>query len=234
MLEAVGLIAEGCPLRLHLGCGETRLEGYVNVDIPRTEASLMTTTADLFGDIPTLRFPAATVEEVRTHHVFEHFGRVEAMALLVHWHEWLRVGGKIVIETPDLVGSARTLASDQPLSLKMAAARHLAGDQAEGWAYHVDHWFEERFCHTLSNLGFGGIEVTNWTWPHSPFLANVLVSGRKIESLSRATLLERADRLLAESAVAHAEARLVEAWRAQLRACLDGVSAVRREPSGRA
>src|SRR5262249_21340967 len=155
-------------------------------------------------------------------------GRVEAMALLIRWHEWLRDGGRLVIETPDLVGSARVLASDQPLALKMAAARHLAGDQAEGWAYHIDHWFEERFRHTLHQLGFAALEATGWTWPHPPFLANIQVSARKIESLSRAALVERANALLAESAVGPAEAKLIALWHAQLAACLDGAPAPRR------
>ncbi len=228
LLRSAGLTRDGAPLRLHLGCGETRLDGYVNVDIPPTDVSLMKTVADVFGDVPTLRFPPGSVDEVRSHHVFEHFGRVEAMALLIRWHEWLRPGGSLLIETPDLVGSARMVLSDRPLALKMAAVRHLTGDQAEGWAYHVDQWFEDRFRETLSRLGFANFSASTSSWPHPPFLANVTASAQKVESLPRAELLRRGEALLAESAVAPSEARLVDLWGSQLRACLSDGQAPRR------
>lgn len=222
VLRASGHWSDGQPLRLHFGCGERPLEGYLNVDLPPDGASIMETRADVFGDLPQVRFPAGSVDEVRLHHVFEHFPRVEALALLVRWHEWLRPGGRVVIETPDLEGSARTIASDAPLSVKMGVARHLAGDQAERWAFHVDHWFPERFRHTLEHLGFGDVAIEQHAWPQPPYLSNVVATGTKRATLDRETLLARADQLLAESLVAASEVPTLERWRDQLRARLAG------------
>jgi|GEM_PF-1110800 len=226
-LRAAGLWREGSTLRLHLGCGERRAEGYINVDLAPSGPSLMQSQADIYGDVAQLRFPPAAVDEIRSHHMFEHFPRVEALALLIRWHEWLRLGGRLVIETPDIEGSARTLVSDQPLSIKMAVVRHLAGDQAEPWAFHVDHWFADRLRDTLERLGFGSVLIERQSWPQPPYLSNVIALGVKEQALSREQLLASADELLGQSLVAPSEAALLARWREQLRALLAGAAGIR-------
>ncbi len=222
ILRRAGAWRDGTPLRLHLGCGERHLDGYVNVDLAPATTSLMATCADVFGDVPRLRFPPGSVDEVRSHHMFEHFPRVEALALLIRWHEWLRPGGRLVVETPDLEGSARTLLSQEPLEVKLGVVRHLAGDQGERWAFHVDHWFPERFRHTLARLGFGEVRLEQRRWPQPPFLSDVIALGTKTEALSREDLIARAEELLAGSLVAPSERPLLARWRAQLREVLAG------------
>ncbi len=220
-----GLWREGEPLRLHLGCGEIRMDGYVNVDYPPSEHNVMRTIADVHADIVKLVLPDRSIDEIRLHHVFEHFNRVTALALLIRWHGWLKVGGKLVIETPDIVGSAKTLLSDVPLAVKMGVVRHLAGDQAARWAYHVDHWFPERFGHTLSALGFDRVVASTSSWPMSPYLSNVEVTARKDRAVRIVDQLAAADRLLLESTVAPAEKPTWEIWRRQLRSALQGEEA---------
>jgi SAM-dependent methyltransferase len=216
-----GAAGPGNALRLHLGCGERPLPGYVNVDLAPTPADLMRTGADVLAHIPDMRLPRESVDEIRLHHVFEHFGRVMALALLVRWHEWLRPGGRLVIETPDLAGSARTLLSDEPLATKLGVVRHLAGDQAAPWAYHVDHWFPERFRHALHAMGFADVQVQASRWERPPFLSNVTAVAEKRSTLPRAQLLARADLLLATATVAPDETALLARWRTQLREELD-------------
>ena len=144
------LWSEGQPLRLHLGCGENHFEGYINIDYPPSEHTVQIKAgADIFADIMELDFPDCSVDEVRLHHVFEHFNRSTALGLLVRWHRWLKVGGRLHIETPDLVGNAKLLLSDLPWKVKMAVVRHLAGSHEALWANHIDHWFPERFVRTL-------------------------------------------------------------------------------------
>lgn len=217
-----GLWQTGQPLRLHLGCGEKYLDGYVNVDYPQSEHNVMLVRADLFADLMELDFPAESVDEIRLHHVFEHFSRVAALALLIRWHRWLKGGGRIHIETPDLIGSAKMLLSDAPFSRKMASVRHLAGDQAASWAYHIDYWFPERFVHTLSRLGFDRIDTRSTSWPHPPYLCNVEAVAYKPRSASLDEQLAAADSLLWDSTVSSDEKPTWETWRGQLRAVLTG------------
>lgn len=62
-------------LKLHLGCGEVYLDGYRNIDYPPSEHTVQTQTkVDEYADIlRELVYPRASIEEVRLHHVFEHF-----------------------------------------------------------------------------------------------------------------------------------------------------------------
>jgi hypothetical protein len=172
--------------------------------------------ADAYANLLQLSFPAETVDEIRLHHVFEHFNRVTALSLLIKWHEWLKPGGTLRLETPDLVGSAKYLiAPGASWKTKMGAARHLAGDQADGWAYHLEHWFPERFEHTLAKLGFENIETSTRTWNIEPYLANVEVTARKVPR-SRNEQIAAAEELLWESTVANAERPTFEVWKRQL------------------
>lgn len=223
---------EGDPLRLHLGCGEQYLEGYVNIDFPPSEHSVMDVKADLHADIVRLEFPPGSVDEIRLHHVFEHFNRVTALALLIQWHTWLKVGGRLRIETPDLIGSAQTLLSNASWKVKSGVVRHLVGDQAAPWAYHIDQWFPERFERTLKALGYTHIEMAQQRWPHEPYLSNVDVLAMKEDVMDVNDLLRSAEGILRESLVADSEESTYRIWCGQLRRLLhresescDGINA---------
>jgi predicted SAM-dependent methyltransferase len=210
------------PLRLHLGCGETQLDGYVNIDYRQEHHNVMRSQADFSADLTHLSFKNEVVDEIRLHHVFEHFNRVTALAMLIRWHSWLKVGGKLHIETPDIIGSAQTLLSAVSLQTKMRVVRHLAGDQAADWGYHVDHWFPKRFEHTLRSLGFTDIKARSWKWEREPYLANVEVTALKAENRTLDFQLRIADDLLWESTVDDVEKPTYEVWCKQLRDFLGG------------
>jgi len=208
---------QGTPLRLHLGCGEQHFPGYVNIDYPPSGHNVMNVKADFFADTTKLDFPTESVDEIRLHHVFEHFSRVTALAMLIRWQRWLKVGGILRIETPDILGCSRTLTSDAPLKVKMGIIRHIAGDQAASWAYHLDHWFPERYEHTLGALGFDVLETRSSSWPQEPFLSNVETIAAKSAEVVLEKQLENADELLWQSTVAPVEKPTWEVWRQQLR-----------------
>lgn len=210
------------PLRLHLGCGENHFDGYVNIDYPPGEHNVMVVAADIFANITELDFPPNSVDEIRLHHVFEHFNRVTALALLIRWHTWLKTGGKLHIETPDLMGSAKILISDSSWKTKTGVVRHIAGDQSAAWAYHIDHWFPERFEHTLKKLGYTDVKTIQNSWPCEPYLSNVTLLAVKSRDISLSEHLTAADEILWESTVADSEKPTFEIWRKQLRSVLGG------------
>ncbi|KKP36081.1 MAG: Methylase involved in ubiquinone/menaquinone biosynthesis-like protein [candidate division TM6 bacterium GW2011_GWF2_32_72] len=178
-LKKNNLYKEDNPLKLHLGCGRSNFSGYINIDYPAVQHDYFNTAPDFEADIMELNFPEESVDEIRLHHVFEHFNRVEAIAMLIRWSKWLKVGGVLHIETPDLNGSIDTLRSDKSFEIKMGVIRHLTGDQAEFWAFHKDLWFAERFEKTLTAMGFNQIEIKTWNWEKEPFLSNINVLAKK-------------------------------------------------------
>ncbi|CAK0769444.1 alpha-1, 2-mannosyltransferase/rhamnosyltransferase [Gammaproteobacteria bacterium] len=206
------------PLRLHLGCGEQHLDGYVNIDYPSENHSIMRPFVDYEADIKELNCAAGVVDEIRLHHVFEHFNRVLALNLLARWHHWLKMGGYLRIETPDLMGNAQLLISDIKPQTKLAIVRHLVGDQSDSWAYHVDQWYEERFRITLIRLGFKITSIKSWHWPHEPYLANIEVIAQKSTERTLDDQFQAAKELLRDAMVSETEQATYEVWVKQLTA----------------
>src|SRR4051812_1479624 len=124
------------PLRLHLGCGERHLDGYVNIDYPPSEHTVQTATAaDELADITRLEYPAGSVAEIRLHHVFEHFDRPTALRLLADWRGWLAPGGELTIETPDFERCARAFARRTTTEKRREVLlRHMFGSHEAAWA----------------------------------------------------------------------------------------------------
>jgi SAM-dependent methyltransferase len=217
------------PLRLHLGCGEKLLEGYINIDFPADEHNVMAVRPDFEADITAMTMPAGSVDEIRVHHAFEHFSRVVALGMLIRWRTWLKEGALLIIETPDFVATARlALASEG--STRMAFIRHLEGDQSAPWGYHVGHWYQERFERTLAALGFEEIDVEESSteqW-HRVALRNVTVQARKRGERTVPDLTAAAEGLLLESMVSDAERQTLDVWLAQLRGFLNGAGSPQR------
>jgi len=149
-------------LRLHLGCGQYYLDGYVNIDFPLTEHTLQqSSVADELHDLTDLRYPAGGVDEVRLHHVFEHFPRPQAAALVASWHSWLKTGGTLRIEVPDFDASAALiLDGTTPVRDRRVAIRHIFGSNEAAWATHYDGWSESRLRELMDSFGFEPREVT--------------------------------------------------------------------------
>lgn len=87
-------------MKLNLGCGNYRMEGFVNVDL---EDNWCKNKPDVSHDISTpLPFEDESADEIHAYHVFEHFFRYDSDAILMDWVRVLKPGGKLVLELPCL------------------------------------------------------------------------------------------------------------------------------------
>ena len=206
------------PVRLHLGCGERYLDGYVNVDFPPETQSLMDTSkADMYADLTQLEYEPQSVAEVRLHHVFEHFDRPTALRLLLDWHEWLAVGGLLVIETPDFERCAREFFKPWRRGRRGTLLRHVFGSHEAAWAVHQDGWYEAKFRRHLEALGFEQLRFSRQRWRGTH---NITVTARKGSApLARTQREAAAVELLRDSLVddSVSELRLLEIWSAAMR-----------------
>lgn len=89
------------PVRLNLGAGHKRLEGYLSVGLQDDH--------DIVCDLRQLPLPDNYAEEAVAIHVFEHFERWDAPAVLVEWRRVLKPGGLLVLELPDLLKCCRNI-----------------------------------------------------------------------------------------------------------------------------
>ncbi|MDO8666747.1 MAG: methyltransferase domain-containing protein [Gemmatimonadales bacterium] len=82
-------------LKLHLGSGTVRLDGWINIDL-ETEADL---NLDLREGLP---FLAGAARLIYNEHVIEHITVDEGRRCLADWYRVLEPGGVLRIATPDL------------------------------------------------------------------------------------------------------------------------------------
>jgi predicted SAM-dependent methyltransferase len=153
-------------MKLHLGCGQRYFNGYINIDYPLTEHSAQqTSVADEFANLFELCYTEGSVDEVRLHHVFEHFSRAQACALLVSWNSWLKVGGILHIEVPDFKRTAQAAISSFSSSCKkFVALRHIFGSQEAHWAVHYQGYSKFLLVNILETFGFKIKKVSYNNW----------------------------------------------------------------------
>lgn len=92
-------------MKLHLGCGNMYLPGYVNVDcfdMAERDTSRAGCRYDVKANLLDLPFKENSVVEIAIIHVLEHFYRWEVLKLISVFHKLLRKNGILWIEMPDL------------------------------------------------------------------------------------------------------------------------------------
>lgn len=183
--------------KLHLGCGQRYLEGYTNIDYPLSEHSTQSVSvADELANILELRYPAGTIEEVRLHHVFEHVPRTHACALIAAWNGWLREGGLVRIEVPDLGRTARALLSPfTSQRRRMVAERHIFGSHEAHWANHYEGYTSGLLSHLLESFGFRIKTVRRNAWKGT---YNIDITAAKVETVADADLERRMNAYLGQ------------------------------------
>jgi predicted SAM-dependent methyltransferase len=82
--------------RLHIGCGDKPLPGWINIDRTARAPGVFT---DI--DVTTLPYPDGTVDEVLAEHVFEHLSFADEGLVWLEMARVLRSGGRLTLEVPD-------------------------------------------------------------------------------------------------------------------------------------
>ncbi len=104
-LHGERLVPTSAPVRLHLGCGADRWEGWVNVDRdPSARADLQLDLSDVERS-----FAPGSVAEVAMIHSLNYLSHPQACRLFASLHRLLEPGGTLAIETVDVEQAARKL-----------------------------------------------------------------------------------------------------------------------------
>ncbi len=148
-------------MKLHLGCGQRYFEGYVNIDFPLTEHTVQQdSVADELANLLELKYADESIDEVRLHHVFEHFSRPVTCALLTNWYGWLKMGGVLHIEVPDFERTAKAaLSIFSSEKEKFVAMRHIFGSQEAHWAVHYEGYSPKSLSRLMETFGFEVTEI---------------------------------------------------------------------------
>jgi len=89
-------------MKLHLGCGTKRKEGWINID------SVAALQPDLVQDISQpLPYDDLTVDEVLAEDLLEHFDKYLRFVVFYEWVRVLKIGGTITLQVPDFKKTLR-------------------------------------------------------------------------------------------------------------------------------
>lgn len=117
---------------LHIGCGDTRIEGFVNIDNRTTPATDLVAPAWGLQSVPD-----GIVEYIYTRHMLEHLSPVDARRALKEWRRVLAPDGVLHVVVPDIAFHARQLLGLSRSGNADQEAHALAGFY--GWQRDVEH-----------------------------------------------------------------------------------------------
>ena len=108
-------------MKLNVGGGFQKMDGYMNVDIHQTGIT------DIVHDIEKkLPFENETVDEIYSSHSLEHCSMNAVPEMLKDWNRVLRLDGRIHIIVPELEGCMRNF---------------LNASEEERWGYRIEYIF---------------------------------------------------------------------------------------------
>ncbi len=143
-------------IKYHLGSGRKYMKGYINVDFPQEKHNVIKVRADRYEDILKMDYGKCKVDEIRSHHVFEHFNYVESFILLIRWTTALKdESGVLIIDVPDISQIVHGLNNfDSTAQQEFAIMRLIYGDQGSDWAYHRNGWTAFLLTSVLRAFGY--------------------------------------------------------------------------------
>lgn len=136
-------------MKLHLGCGKRRFEGWLNCDLH---------DSDMDMDIRRLPFENDSVDEIMAIHVCEHFYVHEILGILQDWYRVLKPGGKMVLELPCLDKVLWHFAQGSPENMTLwplygDPSTHKDGEPA----LHKWCWSKDQMRQLLKAVGFDDV-----------------------------------------------------------------------------
>jgi SAM-dependent methyltransferase len=144
-------------VRLHLGCGNRFIPGFVHVDI------LPAGHIDHVADVRCLDFAADnSADLIYACHVLEHFGRLEFRKVLAEWHRVLKPGGILRLSVPDFAACAAVYYEEGLVDGLSGLIGLISGGQRDEFDFHKMIFDEPFLSAELRKLGFS--EVRRWDW----------------------------------------------------------------------
>jgi predicted SAM-dependent methyltransferase len=142
-------------MKLHLGCGYKRIEGFVNIDTRN-----IPDVVDVVDDITNLSgFEDNSISLIYCSHVLEHIKRLEYMDVLKKWHSLLKVGGVLRVAIPDFEKVVDHYNKNKNIE---QIRGFVCGGQDYPENIHYCVWDYNRLKSDLESLGFKDVRRYDW------------------------------------------------------------------------
>jgi glycosyltransferase involved in cell wall biosynthesis len=136
-------------LRLNLGAGDDKKDGYLSVDLRRD-------VADVLADVTALPFTDESAAELFASDLLEHFPAPRTQQILAEWHRVLAPGGKLTLRVPNLLALAQLIVQyphTRPDVIRNIYGGHRWGPDG-AWDTHHTGWVPEMLHAELERAGF--------------------------------------------------------------------------------
>jgi len=132
-------------MRINLGAGAAKLDGYINTDVET--------------DIRALAFPDNSADEIRASHVLEHVSHRETGIVLAEFFRCLKPGGLLKVAVPDFSKIARGYCAGQ--GHRFPVEGYLMGGHVDANDHHAAIFDEQKLRYALRCAGF--LRLEKWT-----------------------------------------------------------------------
>lgn len=141
-------------MKLHLGCGNAILPGFVNVD------AVAGPGVDVVDDVQELAtFPHECADLIYASHVLDHMDRAAVPEVLAAWRRRLRPGGTLRLAVSDFEAVVACYNDGMPLSRLLG---HIVGGHKNAYDRHGVVFDVTTLSAALTEAGF--INVRTWDW----------------------------------------------------------------------
>jgi len=154
------------PMKLHVGCGPLRLDGWVNIDLSRSS------TVDVIVDATQLPAPDASCELIYSEHFLEHLSVESAVAFFRQSLRVLQSGGVLRTAMPSITSSIHRYLQDgdwksdpiferSPVMRAVETRAEMINVCFRSWGH---QWLydEEELERRLVQAGFSQVRVMAW------------------------------------------------------------------------
>ena len=141
-------------IKLHLGCGEKYIPGFIHVDIREFDHIDYITSVDNLN-----MFKDNSVNLIYASHILEHFKRFETEKVLNEWYRVLEKGGILRIAVPDFEKIVKVYLKNKKLDELMGL---LYGGQHYKYNFHHKVFDFNSLSKILTKVGFKTVYKYNW------------------------------------------------------------------------
>jgi hypothetical protein len=144
----------GMSRMLNIGCGYDKRPGYLNIDMdPACEPDFLVTETNA-GQLPSNYF-----EKVLAKDVLEHIPRTQTLAALVQWAQYLKIGGRLELQTSSVYGIVDMMRQQETFEYHYGMTVCMFGSQAHPGDFHFTGFTEQTLRVHLLAAGFMPISI---------------------------------------------------------------------------
>ena len=145
-------------IRINLGCGDSKLANYINID--------KYTTADAKMDITKLEYENDSVDEIYSSHTLEHVAKNDVLKVLNECYRVLKVNGVLELEVPDFESCVRDWLNASEQDRWGFLHDRIFGLQTHEGEFHKTGFTKSRLRYLLEEVGFEVGDVKE-VWSHN-------------------------------------------------------------------